>query len=166
MLDEIDYACIYKLYCKDENIKDCYVGSAKNIIHRINRHKTNCYNTKWRHYNYPVYKFIRDNGGWENWDYEIIDVLNGITHDKLMKCERKRIDEIGTLNSRRPWLEPHEVGEREKHNRYNSEYYHKNKKIVECPCGGSYNSSIAFITNRHLKTKRHLKYEYENKKVS
>jgi len=164
MLDEIGYACVYKIFCKDENIKDCYVGSTNDIGERIRCHKGNCNNTKRPHYNYRVYKFIRDNGGWENWDYEIIDVLNGITHDELMICERKYIEEIGTLNSYMSWRALGEcVGKR---NRYNLGYYHKNKKIVECPCGGRYDSNNASKVNSHYFTGIHLKYKYENRKVS
>ena len=30
--------CIYKIYCKDENINDCYIGSTKNLKNRIRNH--------------------------------------------------------------------------------------------------------------------------------
>ena len=39
----IDYSktIIYKIVCKDINIKDCYVGSTTDFIRRKNRHKLN-----------------------------------------------------------------------------------------------------------------------------
>jgi len=35
---------IYKIVCKDVNIKDCYVGSTTNFNRRKQEHKYNCNN--------------------------------------------------------------------------------------------------------------------------
>ena len=59
---------IYKLCCRDPTIKDVYVGSTKNLRVRKNQHKTNCNNENLKFYNYNVYRFIRDNGSFDNWD--------------------------------------------------------------------------------------------------
>ena len=69
----IDYsnACIYKICCKDLSVKDVYVGSTTNFVQRCQRrrdHKAVCNNEKGRDYNYYVYQFIRENGGWDNWE--------------------------------------------------------------------------------------------------
>jgi len=37
---------IYKIVCKDVNIKDCYVGSTTNFNRRKQEHKYNCNNVK------------------------------------------------------------------------------------------------------------------------
>ena len=58
---------IYKIECKDPNITKTYGGHSTNLIKRRARHKTTCNNPNNKGYNYYVYQFIRENGGWENW---------------------------------------------------------------------------------------------------
>ena len=48
---------IYKLYCLDDAIKDCYVGSCWDIKKRMSGHKCNCSNINRAEYNYKVYLF-------------------------------------------------------------------------------------------------------------
>ena len=71
----IDYSntIIYKLVCKDLNIKYLYVGSTTNFSNRKNSHKSYVVNEKRKNYNSKIYNFIRDNGGWENWDMILIE---------------------------------------------------------------------------------------------
>ena len=66
----IDYSktIIYKIVCKDLNIKGCYVGQTTNFIKRKTQHKHSCNKEGNRQYDDYVYRFIRDNGGWNNWD--------------------------------------------------------------------------------------------------
>ena len=66
-------ACIYKLCCKDTNITDCYVGSTTSFRSRKSKHKSNCNKENNKDYNRKVYQFIRDNGGWNNWDMILIE---------------------------------------------------------------------------------------------
>jgi hypothetical protein len=67
----IDYVktIIYKIYCKIETIKECYVGHTTDLKQRKNEHKYACCNPKSKSYNTKVYEFIRNNGGWDNWDF-------------------------------------------------------------------------------------------------
>tara|TARA_R110001592_G_scaffold342860_1_gene632919 strand:- start:248 stop:694 length:447 start_codon:yes stop_codon:yes gene_type:complete len=68
-------ACVYKIICKDKSITDMYIGSTVNFRGRGWGHKTCCNNPNCNSYNYKVYKFIRDNGGWDNWQMiKICDV--------------------------------------------------------------------------------------------
>jgi hypothetical protein len=62
----------YKLVCKDITITDLYVGTTTDFKSRKNPHKSDCNNGKGENYNLKVYTFIRDNGGWENWDMVMI----------------------------------------------------------------------------------------------
>jgi hypothetical protein len=59
---------IYKISCKDSLITDIYVGHSTNLSLRKNGHKSSCTNINNKDYNLHVYKFIRNNGGWENWE--------------------------------------------------------------------------------------------------
>ena len=69
----IDYSkgFIYKLCCLDVSVKEIYIGSSTNFKQRKIKHKSDC--NKEKTCNRYVYKFIRDNGGWENWTMSIIE---------------------------------------------------------------------------------------------
>src|ERR1700752_274161 len=87
---EIDYknTIIYKIVCKDINIKDLYVGSTTNFIKRKYCHKSRCNNIKSKNYNSVVYKFIRDNKGWNNWDMIMVEEYP--CENNLQKLQRER----------------------------------------------------------------------------
>ena len=63
---------IYKLCCLDPNVKEIYVGSTLNFKNRKNTHKNDTLNSNCKGYNRKVYKYIRDNGSWNNWDMVLI----------------------------------------------------------------------------------------------
>jgi hypothetical protein len=69
---------IYELRCKDPEVKDLYVGSTTDLHKRLKSHKTCVNNPTNPHYNYKVYKSIRENGGWENWKAEEIEKLENV----------------------------------------------------------------------------------------
>ena len=55
---------IYKICCKNKTIKDLYIGHTTNFLQRKKQHK-NCLK---KNRNSKLYNFIRENGGWENWE--------------------------------------------------------------------------------------------------
>ena len=75
---KIDYSntIIYKIFCKDENISDFYIGHTTNFFQRKSSHKIICENSNSPSYNTKLYKTIRENGGWNNWTMQEIEVLN------------------------------------------------------------------------------------------
>ena len=100
MLEMVNYSnsIIYKLCCREVNINDVYVGSTTNFNRRKQSHKSKCNNEKG--YNINVYKFIRGNGGFENWDMIEIERFNAIDKQELHKRERYYIDSLkASLNS-------------------------------------------------------------------
>ena len=64
---------IYKLCCKNVDVKEIYIGSTTNFKRRKNAHKTSCNNEKGKKYNMNVYSFIRENGGWNNWSMILVE---------------------------------------------------------------------------------------------
>lgn len=62
----IDYtkACVYRLIYNDVTH---YVGSTTNMRQRKASHKNNTNSKKSDKYDMELYKFIRDNGGWDKW---------------------------------------------------------------------------------------------------
>ena len=61
--------CIYKIYCNDNTITDCYIGRTTDFIRRKYSHMILCKKNK----DLPVYSFINEHGGWNNWSIEIIE---------------------------------------------------------------------------------------------
>jgi len=94
---------IYTIKCLDESINDMYVGATTQYALRKWQHKRNCTNPESRAHNYHVYTFIRNNGGWENWNMEPLEEV--CCNDKmgLNIIERKYIEDLGsTLNKNIP----------------------------------------------------------------
>ena len=54
-----DESSIYKLCCKNPEIKEEYVGSTTNFTRRKTEHKGTCNNENGKKFNIPVYVFIR-----------------------------------------------------------------------------------------------------------
>jgi len=79
---------IYKLCCKNTNIKDEYIGSTTDFTERKRTHKKRCNNTNSKSYNTKVYKFIRDNGGFCNWSMILVEKYP--CNDKLELTKRER----------------------------------------------------------------------------
>ena len=57
-------SCIYKIkHNEDYNDENIYIGSTCNLIRRRCYHKYCCNNENNKKYNYPLYQYIRENGG-------------------------------------------------------------------------------------------------------
>jgi hypothetical protein len=98
----IDYSkmIIYKICCKDLNITDLYIGHTTNLVQRRCSHKTSCNNERNKCYNFKVYKYIRDNGGWDNWAVIEVDKCPCLDFEEASKIEREYIESLNaTLNT-------------------------------------------------------------------
>jgi len=76
---------IYQIKSKNPEIIDCYIGHTTNLKSRKAEHKYACNNQNSKSFHMKVYTFIRDNGGWDNW--EIVEI-------ELYPCNSKREAEI------------------------------------------------------------------------
>jgi len=85
---------IYQIVCKDESIKESYVGSTIDFKDRKIDHKTKCTNSKSKYYHLKVYKFIRDNGGWFNWKFNILETIECIEKYDAYKIEQSYINNL------------------------------------------------------------------------
>ena len=145
-------AKIYKLCCRNPEIKDIYVGSTCNFTKRKYEHKSDCNNINSKKYNLNVYQYIRDNGNWENWDMVLLEEYKDCSNKmELHARERYWLEKLGaTLNScipNRSVKEYYEKNkeeilekkkERYKNNKeeYNKKYNEKRKEKIECDiCG-------------------------------
>jgi hypothetical protein len=106
---EIDYSntIIYKIYCKDNNVTDLYVGHTINFVQRKHAHKQGCNNAKSANYSCKLYNTIRQHGCWSNWTMEIIAFYNCIDLSDARKKEQEHFILLNaTLNSIEPFPEP------------------------------------------------------------
>lgn len=139
---------IFKLYCKDKKVKDTYIGCCANPVYDdpeipdrrpwlVHLHKSRFVGGK--NYEMTLYKFIRDHGGPENWDYELTEFK--CSSQLQLLTEKQRIMDIlkPTLNSRS----------------YMKSY---KENRIKCECGGGYNSTDDRCRRQHQRTKIHTNW--------
>lgn len=118
----IDYSknCVYKLICKNPEIKDVYVGRTTDIIRRKATHKSNCNTNKQD----DLYIFINNNGGWKNWEFVIIEEYPCENSSEASVRETHWIFELeATLNKHLGFN-----GQSLYSNTYKKEWYFKKRK--------------------------------------
>lgn len=90
---------IYEIRCKDPEVKELYIGSTTNLIQRLNSHKTAVNNPSNAQHDYKVYKTIRENGGWNNWEAKELEKLENVTKIEARMREEELSNKMGaTLN--------------------------------------------------------------------
>ena len=63
----------YIIKCMNLAKKEIYVGSTFNFVKRKTQHKSNSTNPNSRGYHFKQYVYIRENGGWDNFNMTMID---------------------------------------------------------------------------------------------
>ena len=92
--------CVYKLKCRDTNITEFYIGSSVNFDSRKIDHKSKSNNLNRRECCLPLYMFINVNGGFDNWEFEVIKEYKFITKKELNMNEQYYIELLNPkLNS-------------------------------------------------------------------
>jgi len=133
MPKQSDYSkgLIYKICCKDTKITDIYIGSTCNFTRRKYYHKGACNNEKHISYNFPLYKFIRDKGGWTNWNMVLVKYFPCNSRLELLQEEQIVIEEFGeytTLNRIRTWRS--EEYKKEQMQKISKRHYEDNKEEI------------------------------------
>ena len=145
----------YKIICRDEGINDKYVGHTTNFRERSRNHKSACNNPTDEHYNYKLYKFIRENGGFDNFKIVIIEERNYNSKKEATVHEGYLINILeASLNivmpgrTKQEWKKQYAQENRERQKQRIS-------KAFECPC------CKCLITwgsrSKHYKTTKHQK---------
>jgi len=149
---EIDYSntIIYKITCNDRSINDLYVGHTTNFVQRKHAHKNGCTNEKSSNHNCKLYKAIRTNGGWDNWNMEIIAFCKCNDHYEARIKEQEYFTSLNaTLNSIEPMPKP-------KPPKIQEEVVVPIKKVYYCKtCNIKCQNSQQMET--HNQSKKHLK---------
>lgn len=138
---DVDYSntIIYKIYCKDDSIKDVYIGHTTNFIQRKYKHKIACNNLN---NTIKIYNIIRSNGGWENWDMTEIAKYNCKDATEARIKEQYHYNEFkASLNSCPPYV--------------NIKEYFCDSCNLQCIGPKQYNEHIA--CNKHIKNCEEIK---------
>ena len=161
---DIDYSntLFYKISCKDTNVTELYIGHTTNFVQRKSGHKQSCNSSKSANHDCKLYKFIRDNGGWDNWRMDIIAYQECNDHYEARKKEQELfILHKATLNSIEPMPRPKPPRERvndlnpikaAKRATYTGKDYISPKFICE-KC--HYKCSKQSEFNKHISTNKH-----------
>ena len=118
---------IYKLVHKEDydNV-NIYIGSTTDYIRRKNSHKNCCNNEKQKAHTDKKYQYIRDNGGWGEWN--MIEVEKFPCNDKREAEAREeywRCHFNSQLNTKRAYITNEERLEKMK------QYNEKNKDKIK-----------------------------------
>ena len=151
----IDYSntIMYKIVCKNLNVKELYVGHTVNFRSRKNKHASDCNNENARHYHIKIYTFIRDNGGWDNWEMIEIEKYNCNDGNEARARERYWYEQLeAKLNHCYPGRSDEE---------YNLMYKEQNKEKIKerrnkkynCECEGRYIGKNKYLHFRSIKHK-------------
>ena len=96
--NEIDYSStiIYKIFCKNSSIKETYVGHTTSFIKRKYHHKICCNNLN---NNLNIYKTIRENGGWDNWEMVELGCYNCKNSEEARIKEQEHYEALNYVPS-------------------------------------------------------------------
>jgi hypothetical protein len=146
---------VYKLCCIDPEIKEIYIGSTKNLRVRKGQHKYDCNTENNKNNKMKVYQFIRNNGGFDNWDIVQLERFEFNTKYELHARERHFIELLKpSLNKQKPTRTKKEWNQENKEEIKENvkQYYEKNKKEI-----------LEYHKNYNKENKEKIK-QYNNKK--
>jgi hypothetical protein len=155
-------------------ITDSYVGHTTDFKSRKWQHKYSCITEKARGYNYKLYKFIRENGGWDSFSMVLIEKYPCKDTHEATSRERywyetlnAQLNAIYPQRSRAEYLEDNTdiIRQQEKvYRETRKEPISKTRKeaiskhngeIITCECGSSFR--LGHLA-RHIRTKSHMSY--------
>ena len=152
--NEIDYSStiIYKIYCKNQIVTGVYVGHTTNFIKRKYHHKICCNNLNNK---LKIYKTIRENGGWENWEMVEIGSYNCKNSEEARIKEQKHYEELNaSLNAVPPYVGKKILDEKCKIRTIRTNKMPKNAKQFSCEicdfkCYKQSNYDTHLLTPKH-----------------
>tara|TARA_Y100000389_G_scaffold108656_1_gene105784 strand:- start:502 stop:978 length:477 start_codon:yes stop_codon:yes gene_type:complete len=140
---------IYKLvHRNDLDNENIYIGSTTNFRGRKGIHKSNYFNINSKNHNVPIYQYIRNNGGWDNWLMIEIEKFSCNDKRELEIRERYWIEKNKSkLNACIPTRTPKEYRQDNR-----ERLLEQKKQKVKCECGCVV---IKREIERHRKSNKH-----------
>jgi hypothetical protein len=125
----IDYTNthFYKICSKDLDTPHVYVGHTTDFRKRKDTHRRCCGGSGSQ---YPLYQFIREHGGWDNFDMILLETTSCNNVLEARRRERELIEQLGaTLNKHLPSRTKQEYNSdhKDQQREYMKEYYQRNK---------------------------------------
>jgi len=141
---------VYKISHKTNINLKFYIGSTEDMPKREGDHKTACNNPNDKNYNIPVYKYIRENGGWNAWT--ILPILRSGKYQEIealfiRRTWSKNVNIVIPGRTYKEWYQDNREALAAKQQEYSKEYYKNNKvailarhkKVCICEyCGKNY----------------------------
>lgn len=122
---------IYKISCKNKNIKDSYIGSTQYFKKRCHVHKNISKSPHNPNYNLKLYQSIRNNGGFDNWDIKKICEVNIQSKNEIFKIENLYCKIYNSTLNKNICGRDHKMYYEDNKDKY-KEYYRTNKlKILK-----------------------------------
>jgi len=156
---------IYKLVHKDDmNDDNIYIGRTSNIYKRSNLHKSSCNNPNNLGFHTKKATFIRENGGWDEWNMIIIAEYNMDcrSSDAKHKEEEWYNSFNSSLNTNNPTFD------NKKCTQYKKQYYQGKKEYLQEYALNRYKEKkeywIQYYEANKDKIKRNYKLKRKNKK--
>ena len=100
---------IYIIYCKSDYCSKFYIGATQNFTKRKQEHISRCLKVGGWKYDTVLYQIIRDNGGFDNWNIELMYEIRTINNKKQCRKDLRIfekniifnfIDNVNCLNQR------------------------------------------------------------------
>ena len=148
------FGVIYIIKHKTDDTKRVYIGSTINLKERIWKHKSSCNNEKNKNYNNKIYQYLRENGGFIQYEFIILECyVCNFKHELLCKEDDYIKMYDNNLNQLRAYLtdEEHKM----KNNEKSKKYYDDNKEKIK----EEYNE------NKDIFSQRRKKYHEKNKDI-
>ena len=145
-----DYSNCYIYYIIDSDKVVHYVGSTSNFNSRKSKHKSICNHENNPHYHLDIYKYIRDNGGFEQFEIIPISKIENVKNQtELSIAERLEMEKFTGLKNMRGSFrsEKEKVEMRKQWKKDNPEKHAENSRI--------------WRENNPEKYKQHCKKYYE-----
>ena len=154
---------IYEIKSNDKSITGLYIGSCWDMKERLQNHVSRCYNENdKKHYNLPVYKYIRDNGDFHTFTMRVIDSGECEDETELVCGEQFYIDMAGgidnLLNAKDAFVLPEETKKRQAIAIKNNKKKNVETKRYPCDLCGVYFQDN-YDLQRHYTSKKHLTRE-------
>ena len=148
----VDYSntLIYKIVCNDSLVADFYLGYTT-LGYRVlcDRFKQRCKKSKWF-----VCEFIRNHGGFQNWNIERLAVMS-LSSSIQARIELRKHFDTGTpsLNVQTPMRSPSEYHKTEKSKLAQQKYRGENKEKIQ-----ELQRNIYIRNKESIKIQRRLNY--------
>ena len=157
---------VYKIECKDKSNPHIYIGSTTNLKSRKWDHKKR-YTQPYRYgHKLKLYETMRENGGWDNFEFSPIEELIGVTKLQAHIREQFWIDYYKpNLNSKNAFTDQKQYKEDNKerfrvtnkirYEQIKDEINAKRREKYTCECGKSLRKDQRII---HDKSNSHILY--------